>query len=191
MEKSSDSLRKTNRALRAGLSQQAQVSAAAALCERLYALTEYQQAQRVAVYFAVRGEISLAPLIDQALAAGKQLYLPNLDQQALRFAPYFHQQVMRLNRFKLPEPDVPAEQLLAPAALDLVFAPLVAFDSALNRIGMGGGFYDRSFAFRKNPNNRVPLLVGVAHELQKVESLTPEDWDVPLDMVATDRHLYL
>ena len=73
---------------------------------------------------------------------------------------------------------------------DLVLAPLVVFDADRNRIGMGGGFYDRSFAFRKNSGIETPLLIGVAHELQKVDRLIPEDWDVRLDMIVTDQATY-
>ena len=80
--------------------------------------------------------------------------------------------------------------MLAPQALDLVLTPLTVFDAERNRIGMGGGFYDRSFAFRKDPAHTRPRLVGVAHELQKVEHIEPEDWDVRLDLVVTDEAIY-
>ena len=72
----------------------------------------------------------------------------------------------------------------------LVLAPLVVFDGNCNRIGMGGGFYDRSFAFRKNPAITRPRLIGVAHETQKVEHIVPEQWDVQLDMIVTEQMLY-
>jgi 5-formyltetrahydrofolate cyclo-ligase len=97
---------------------------------------------------------------------------------------------MRINRFRLPEPDVADSEMLAPEDLDLVLAPLVVFDSYRNRIGMGGGFYDRSFAFRKIPGHTRPVLIGVAHEIQKVDRIVPEEWDVPLDMIVTDQAIY-
>jgi 5-formyltetrahydrofolate cyclo-ligase len=118
------------------------------------------------------------------------VYLPNLDQQSLRFSPYFRAQKMRINKFRLPEPDVGNDEMLQPAQLDLVLAPLVVFDEQRNRIGMGGGFYDRSFAMRKDPAVSRPLLIGVAHELQKVAEIVPEDWDVRLDLVVTDAAIY-
>jgi 5-formyltetrahydrofolate cyclo-ligase len=190
MEYSVDELRKRNRNLRAGLDAVAQDQAAGNLGERICSMPEYARAQRIAAYFAVNGEISLDIVIDRALAQGKQIFLPNLDQKALRFAPYFRQQKMRINRFKLPEPDVRDDEMLAPEALDLVLAPLVVFDATRNRIGMGGGFYDRSFAFRKDPDQLRPILIGVAHELQKVDRLEPEPWDVQLDMIVTDQNIY-
>ena len=72
----------------------------------------------------------------------------------------------------------------------VVLAPLVVFDSNCNRIGMGGGFYDRSFEFRKNPESKLPRLIGVAHEFQKVDQILPEDWDVRLDRIVTDQAIY-
>ena len=187
---SHDEMRQHNRKLRAGLAEPQLEQSAQSLAAKIFALDVYQQAQHVAVYFAVNGEIGLDPLIDDALAAGKQVYLPNLDQKTLRFSPYFRAQKMRINKFRLPEPDVGDKEMLAPAQLDLVLAPLVVFDADCNRIGMGGGFYDRSFAFRKDPAIDRPVLIGVAHELQKVEQILPEAWDVKLDMVVTDQVVY-
>jgi 5-formyltetrahydrofolate cyclo-ligase len=187
---SHDELRQLKRKLRAELDASQLEAAAGSLAERILSLGEYQQAQRVATYFAVNGEIGLQPVIDHALGQGKQVYLPNLDQQALRFSPYFHAQKMRINKFHLPEPDVDESEMLSPDELDLVLAPLVVFDANRNRIGMGGGFYDRSFAFRKPPEPTRPLLIGVAHELQKVDQIVPQEWDVQLDMIVTDQAVY-
>lgn len=187
---SHDEMRQANRNRRAALTPEQLERAAAALAQKILQLSCYQQAYHVAVYFAVHGEISLDPVIDHALAHGKRVYLPNLDRQSLRFSPYFHEQKMRINKFRLPEPDVADEEMLQPGQLDLVLAPLVVFDDERNRIGMGGGFYDRSFAMRKDPKVTDPVLIGVAHELQKVDRIVPEDWDVRLDMVITDQSIY-
>ena len=183
-------LRQRKRKLRADIDPQQQQRAAEALCQSIIGLDEYQQSQSIAAYFAVNGEIGLKPVIRHAWSQGKQIYLPNLDQVDLRFSPYFDGQTMRINKFRLPEPDVGDDEMLAPDELDLVLAPLVVFDEGRNRIGMGGGFYDRSFAFRKNPGSTHPVLIGVAHELQKVDQLIPEEWDVRLDMVVTEQHIY-
>jgi len=185
-----DELRQHYRKLRADLDTVQLEQAAQNLAELVVALPEYRQARRIAAYCAVNGEIGLNPVMDYALDQGKEIYLPNLDQQALRFAPYFQGQKMRINKFRLPEPDVSDGEMLAPDELDLVLAPLVVFDSNRNRIGMGGGFYDRSFAFRKHSGRGKPVLIGVAHELQKVDQIVPEEWDVRLDMIVTDRAIY-
>jgi len=185
MEFSADHLRQRNRKLRTQLSNEALEESGLLLFERIIALPEFISASKIATYSAINGEISLNPVIDRALELGKQVYLPNLDLKSLRFSPYFHGQKMRINRFKLPEPDVTDAEMLEPESLDLVLVPLVVFDPQLNRIGMGGGYYDRSFEFRKQPDCN-----GVAHELQKVDQLVPEEWDVRLDMVITDAAIY-
>ena len=190
MEFSADHLRQRNRKLRAQLSKDELEAAALKLFDRISVLPEFINASQIATYSAVNGEISLNPIIDLALEMGKQIYLPNLDLKSLRFSPYFHGQKMRINRFRLPEPDVTDDEMLAPEALDLVLAPLVVFDPQRNRIGMGGGYYDRSFEFRKQAERDAPILIGVAHELQKVDQLIAEDWDVRLDMVVTDGGIY-
>jgi 5-formyltetrahydrofolate cyclo-ligase len=190
MEFSADNLRQRNRKLRAQLNKDALELAASQLFDRISVLPEFINASKIATYSAVNGEISLNPIIDLALEMGKQIYLPNLDLKSLRFSPYFHGQKMRINRFRLPEPDVTDDEMLAPEALDLVLAPLVVFDPQRNRIGMGGGYYDRSFEFRKQAQRDAPILIGVAHELQKVDQLIAEDWDVRLDMVVTDGGIY-
>ena len=187
---SHDEMRQANRKRRAGLAPQQLLAAARAFAQRIIELDVYIRANKLAVYFAVNGEIGLDPLIDHALAAGKQVFLPNLDHESLRFSPYFREQKMRINKFRLPEPDVGDDEMLQPDQLDLVLAPLVVFDANRNRIGMGGGFYDRSFAMRKAPGVVEPVLIGVAHELQKVDEIIPQDWDVQLDMVVTDQHSY-
>ena len=190
MEFSADHLRQRNRKLRTQLNNEALEESGLLLFERIIALPEFISASKIATYSAINGEISLNPVIDRALELGKQVYLPNLDLKSLRFSPYFHGQKMRINRFKLPEPDVTDAEMLEPESLDLVLVPLVVFDPQLNRIGMGGGYYDRSFEFRKQPGCNVPALIGVAHELQKVDQLVPEEWDVRLDMVITDAAIY-
>ena len=187
---SHDELRQLYRKLRADLDADRLEQAAQNLAELVVALPEYQQARRIAAYCAVNGEIGLNPVMDHALDQGKEIYLPHLDQQALRFSPYFRGQKMRINRYRLPEPDVDDGEMLSPDELDLVLAPLVVFDSNRNRIGMGGGFYDRSFAFRKHSGYGRPVLIGVAHELQKVDRIVPEEWDVSLDMIVTDEAVY-
>ena len=185
-----DEMRQANRKRRGELSPRRLQVASQALAQRIIELDVYARSTQLAVYFAVNGEIGLDVVIDHALAAGKRVFLPNLDRVSLRFSPYFREQKMRINKFRLPEPDVGDEQMLQPDQLDLVLAPLVVFDENRNRIGMGGGFYDRSFAMRKSSQVSAPVLIGVAHELQKVDEIIPQEWDVRLDMVVTDHAVY-
>ena len=67
--------------------------------------------------------------------------------------------------------------------------PLVGFDEQCNRMGMGGGYYDRCFAHKRDQNSQKPVLIGVAYELQGVANVHTEDWDVPLDYIITERRI--
>jgi 5-formyltetrahydrofolate cyclo-ligase len=130
------------------------------------------QSQRIATYLAADGEIDPYPLM-----------------QSLWFAEFNPTDILVFNRFGIPEPV--RRRLIKPSALDLVFTPLVAFDNNGHRIGMGGGYYDRSFAFlRRRRYWRKPRLFGLAYELQKQASIEPNDWDIPLDAIATEAHIY-
>ena len=190
MTESPNALRLRNRKRRAQIPEAALAEAADNLFDRIIPLQEYHDSQHIAAYWAVNGEIGLDPVIQHALQNGKNIYLPILDEIDLRFAPYDKNTPLRINRFKLPEPDVADEDMRPPADLDLVLAPLVVFDADRNRIGMGGGYYDRTFEFRRTTATRSPRLIGVAHELQRVDQLHPEEWDVRLDAVVTDQHIY-
>ena len=190
MTETPDDLRTRNRKRRSALDGDSQQRAAASLFDNLCKLGEYQRCQHIAVYWAVNGEIGLGPVIDDAGQKNKKIYLPVLGQGSLRFAPYDKNRAMRVNSFNIPEPDLPNEAMLSPDALDLVLVPLTVFDSDCNRLGMGGGYYDSSFAFRQTAQATAPTLIGVAHEFQRVDKLQPESWDVRLDVVVTEQHIY-
>lgn len=96
-----------------------------------------------------------------------------------------------LNRFGIPEPKASPRQTLKALELDLLLLPLVAFDSKGNRLGMGGGYYDRTLAhLNRQKGWRRPRIIGLAHELQRVDGLKNNAWDVPLDGIITDQCLY-
>jgi len=148
--------------------------------------------RHIATYLASDGEIDPWPLMLSLWSSGKTLYLPVLapfSRQRLWFARYTAGDRLVANRYGIPEPVV--RELIKPWALDLVLTPLVAFDTSGNRVGMGGGYYDRSFAFlRRRQYWRKPRLLGLAYELQKQTSIEPNDWDIPLDAVATEARIY-
>ena len=78
----------------------------------------------------------------------------------------------------------------------MVLLPLVGFDANGARLGMGGGFYDATFAFKQKPAVQTkptakPWLFGVAHACQQVDALTTEAWDIPLQGVVTDTDVLL
>ncbi len=102
---------------------------------------------------------------------------------------------MKPNEFGIREPDVEPAELIDADQLDFVITPLVGFDAACNRSGVGGGFYDRTFAFTKTEKATstlaaCPTLIGFAFELQKIKSFEVSEWDVALHGVATESNFY-
>lgn len=185
-----DQLREQHRQARAALGDESQHRHAKALSERLLALPEVQHARHIAAYIAIRGEISLAPAIKLLELTGAQIYLPVLRGESMHFAPWHSAQKLLKKGFGLLEPDAAEKDWRRATELDLVLAPLVVFDEHCNRIGQGGGYYDRTFSFRHNAPRRQPLLLGVAHHSQQAPALPVQAWDVPLDMIATNRSLH-
>ncbi|MFK2873902.1 5-formyltetrahydrofolate cyclo-ligase [Dyella lipolytica] len=166
------------------------MAAAQGLRRSLEHLPEYHTDSRVAGYWACDGELPLNLVIPPLATRGQQFLLPLIGQDnLLRFAPWTAGDAVQPNRFGIPEPVTPHEWF-APFQLDLVLVPLLAFDRRGNRLGYGGGYYDRSFAFlRDQLRPTEPLLVGIAYDFQELSDIAPERWDVTLDFVATDREL--
>jgi len=136
------------------------------------------------------GEVDCTWIIREAKMRKMRVFVPVLFHRKLIFAPLEKHTKFTRNRFGVAEPAVHNSMLVSARNLDAVIVPLLGFDKDANRIGMGGGFYDRSFAFRKYRHKwQHPLLIGVAYSFQQVESLPTEPWDVPLDVVVTEQKL--
>lgn len=153
----------------------------------------FLQAQHIAYYFAHSNEIDLSAIWQDAQTLGKKNYLPaiqNTPDSPLLFLPYQNNTPLKSNRYGIPEPHESLANAMPPDQLDLVFAPLLGFDITGNRIGMGAGFYDRTFNFLKNTNVTKPLLVGVGYECQKVPLINAEPWDVKLHAIITEKTIY-
>lgn len=125
----------------------------------------------------------------------KTAYLPVLSRLAadhLWFAQASSGMELKTNHFGIPEPVVKTAELIRAHRLDLVLLPLVAFDAHGNRLGRGGGFYDRSLEFLRHRRYwKKPHLIGLAYEFQRLERVPTDDWDVLLDGVVTERGVYM
>ncbi|WP_374604223.1 5-formyltetrahydrofolate cyclo-ligase [Arenimonas sp.] len=178
-------LRRQLQARRAALPPGERLAAADAVARHLSDQPDLREPGYVAGYWAVGGEVPLHA-VQLRLAPAQVWCLPVLQADgSLRFAPWRAGDPLVNNRFGIPEPEVEPASTLAPEAMSVVLLPLVGFDRAGNRLGMGGGYYDRSFAFRRGVT-APPHLVGVAYACQEIPALDAEDWDVPLDAVATE-----
>jgi 5-formyltetrahydrofolate cyclo-ligase len=183
-------LRKARRALNP--SQQRQ--AARGLYRQLAQHPLFRRARHIALYLPNDGEIDPRLILRAAQRRGKKTYLPVLSawpRTKMVFQQVRHGEKFRPNRFRIPEPHINAAKQRTIWALDLIFLPLVGFDDAGGRLGMGGGFYDRSLAYQARRKAwQKPVLLGLAHECQKVERLAQASWDVPLQGTVTDKRWY-
>jgi 5-formyltetrahydrofolate cyclo-ligase len=184
------SLRRQLRDARRALPPAERIAAADALATHLLALPFAPAQGPVAGYWALDGEIALHAW-QLRLPPACTYCLPVLgDDERLRFAPWRPGAPLRNNRYGIPEPDVASEALLTADLMALVVVPLVGFDTHGHRLGMGGGWYDRSFAFRQR-QPAPPWLVGAGFAVQRIDALAAETWDVRLDAVCTERDVLL
>ena len=180
-----NSLRQYYRQQRKILSPAQQLKAATQLAEHCQGLEDLTQARNIALYLANDGELDTSELIQLCWKLGKQVFLPILHPFCaghLIFVRYSPDSIMKANLYGIAEPVLRCQDICPVPELDLVFAPLVAFDPKGNRLGMGGGFYDRTLLpiYRDSLNTRV---IGLAHQCQKADHLPEESWDLPLNHI--------
>lgn len=195
VESEKSELRRALRSQRNALNVPERKLAGRQLVTRLTSTRVFRASRRVAAYVASDGEIDPGRIIERALAMGKRCYLPVLSRlhwDSLWFAPLTPASRFRTNRYGIPEPQGSPGALVRAAELDLILLPLVGFDVCGNRLGMGGGFYDRSLEFlHRRHCLRRPRLLGLAYEFQRVDRLPANGWDVPLDGIVTDADVHI
>ena len=185
-----NALRRSLRARRRGLTRAQQRRAAQRLLRILVRTPAFRRSRHIACYFPADGEIDPRPIMRHVWHSGRQCYVPILRaRRRLRFAPVAPAARLVRNRLNILEPAGPYTTVAA-RELDLILMPLVAFDSHGQRLGMGGGYYDRTLAFLHRRARVKPRLVGLAHEFQRVEKLPAHTWDVRMHAVATDRRFH-
>jgi len=162
-------------------------------CTRIANSEIWHSSQDIAFYIAQKGEMNPNRLLQLAMQQNKTCYLPALagsKHNELVMVRYHSNDPLPLNRYGIPEPEQDPAKIIDPTQLDLVLVPLVAYDLSGSRLGMGLGYYDRTFAFlnqSKKPHH--PLLIGLAYTFQHQDHLPRADWDVPLDWIATESSL--
>ncbi len=188
-------IRQEMRERRANLSQETLTTAEQLLSKNIQAIRDdwAKIPRKVAGYLAINGEISLDQSLKFLRTSGNLTCVPVIVKDTMRFAPLGESTVLHKGKYGILIPEFNESELLEATELDVVLVPLVAFDSSGNRIGMGGGYYDRTFAHLKDKNQHpksAPLFIGVGYEFQRLNTVPAESWDVPLHMAATDRNIY-
>ncbi|WP_367298526.1 5-formyltetrahydrofolate cyclo-ligase [Hafnia alvei] len=183
-------IRRSVRQLRKNLSADFQRQAAQDIAMRVMQLPRVQNAHTVSLFLSFDGELDTRPLIERLWQAGKSVYLPVLhpfSRGNLLFLHYAPESEMVLNHFGIEEPRLNVQKVLPVSRLDIIFTPLVAFDATGQRLGMGGGFYDRTLQDWESAYAQQcgPYPIGLAHDCQRVDALPVQEWDVPLPEIIT------
>ena len=182
-------LRRELRERRRALPAPTRIAAAESLADRLLAFPFVPASGHVAGYWAMDGEIGLHAF-QLRLPTPLVYCLPVLHGDgSLRFAPWKPGDALVTNRYGIPEPDVEPDGALKAEDMASIVLPLVGFDADCHRLGMGGGWYDRSLAFR-HAKGPAPWLVGAAFDAQRIDAIAVEAWDVRLDAVCTEAATY-
>ena len=167
------------------------IDASIDISRRLWSLPVLARANRIACYFPVGREVDCRFFISTAWERRRNVLLPVLFGPELKFSNYNTDTEFLRNLHDIPEPNENKSRHRKPREIDVVLMPLVAFDDIGNRIGMGGGYYDRSFRFmRFRKTWRHPILIGLAYEFQKVPEIKAHSWDIPLQYVVTEKNIY-
>jgi len=150
----------------------------------------FKKAKNIGIYFSTKYELDTTDIIKEILESKKKCYLPVISNNHNTFDFYLYNQNTTLisNKYKILEPEATSENKIDINALDIIFIPIVAFNENKERLGMGGGFYDRALA-NLEPDNKT-LLVGLAFDFQKNNSLLIEPWDIPMAHIITEKQKY-
>ncbi|MGP3591356.1 5-formyltetrahydrofolate cyclo-ligase [Vagococcus sp. WN89Y] len=178
-------IRKLIRERRRAITPEQQTHFAQQAAARMMAWPPLLMAHTVALFLSFDGELDTQPLIEQLWRSGKRVYLPVLHPFSpgnLLFLHYHPHSELVTNRLKIREPKLDVRDVLPLSQLDVLITPLVAFDEQGQRLGMGGGFYDRTL---QNWRTHGLQPVGYAHDCQQVDTLPVEEWDIPLPAVVT------
>jgi 5-formyltetrahydrofolate cyclo-ligase len=180
-------LRTILRAKRQSISVSQQQSSMIAVATLFTAHPLFQRSQHIACYLPNDNELDCSAIIEAIWKADKNCYLPVLSPQGknLEFLEYRSFDSLCANKYGILEPDNTAK--IAVEKLDLVLVPLVGFDLAGHRLGMGGGYYDRTFEFLLTQEKKTPCLIGLGFEEQQMDALPFDEWDVMLDGVLTEK----
>lgn len=174
------------------LSPEVQQQQSTILLNSLSTNTRVKQAKTIAIYLSNDGELATQPFINWCWQQGKHVFLPVIhpfSKGHLLFLRYTPQTLLIKNKYGIDEPKLDVRAIIDTRSIDILFTPLVAFDTHGNRLGMGGGFYDRTLAswyqHYQVDNTVTPYPIGLAHDCQQVECLPNQHWDIPLPEIFT------
>ncbi|MEF1303132.1 5-formyltetrahydrofolate cyclo-ligase [Vibrio owensii] len=184
--------RKLIREKRNALCNDTQFQAGLDLVQQFSQLAEIKTAQHIAIYLSADGELDTKPLIESLWQQGKSIYLPVIhpfSKGQLLFLHYVNDEQLVYNKYGILEPALDIRALKPVRELDVICTPLVGLDSVGHRLGMGGGYYDRTLS-RWFSTGEGAKPIGIAHDCQHVDRLPVESWDIPLPKIVTPSQIW-
>jgi 5-formyltetrahydrofolate cyclo-ligase len=185
-------LRKEYRARRNKFTQVEQQQAASALLNRCLDFPPFLKVTSIACYLSNDGEVDTQNIIEYCWQHNISVLLPLISPQNpgyLLFLEHRPQWPLKHNKYGIAEPQFDTQKVVELVDIDIIFTPLVAFDKTGNRLGMGGGYYDRTLANLMVQRSR-PLVIGLAHDCQITEKLPVQSWDIPLNGIITPSQIF-
>lgn len=190
-QQSKQQLRTKLKQQRRQLTHKQQQQASLQVIKQLKRLPNYQFAKRVALYISAYGELPTAPIIKDLQQRQRACFVPVIDPvrpHCMRFMRLHKTSKLQTHRLGMLQPKFVYAQCVPTFSLSLMLLPLLAFDTGLQRLGMGGGFYDRALA--KAAKARQLNTIGLGYEWQKHTQLPSEKWDRPLNYIVSDAQIY-
>ena len=186
MRYSKKQAREISKSRRNKLSGYKKKKASIAISKAIINLDCFNYASNVGCYMSSYGEVDTWPIVNEIWKRGKNLFLPKIRTNSkMDFTKTTSNEKFLNNQYGIKEPI--SNNFTDSKFLDLVIVPLVAFDNEGNRIGMGGGYYDREFYYlKKEKKPSKPLLIGIAFDCQKLEKIEQDRWDVSLSNIFTE-----
>ncbi|MBD1572413.1 5-formyltetrahydrofolate cyclo-ligase [Vibrio sp. S17_S38] len=189
---SRDRIRTLIRKRRQALSPQDQTQAGLDLLNQIKKLPHIIRAKSIALYLSIDGEVDTTPSIKWLWQQNKQVLLPVIHPFSsghLLFLNYLPTTPMLINQYGILEPILDKTQICPLSNIDIIFTPLVAFDESGQRLGMGGGYYDRTLE-KSFETGEGAQAIGLAHNCQKVDTLPTQHWDIPLSIIVTPKQIW-
>ncbi len=197
------SIRKIYLQKRKALSHNDMIKSSKDICNAVINLEHYKKAQTISLYMPIKNEVDTNIIWQDAINKNKNCYFPKVtDKNSMIFLPADKLEHFAKNKWGILEPTTKIIKSLPVNKLDIMIVPIVAFDSAGNRIGMGKGFFDKALEVHSRISmqssnkehlknfNTTPILIGVAYEFQKIPLIKSETWDIKLDIIVTEKTVY-
>ncbi|MBL4773949.1 MAG: 5-formyltetrahydrofolate cyclo-ligase [Alcanivoracaceae bacterium] len=153
------------------------------ICDKILTHPYFVNSKTVATYHAIGNEVELFSLFN----SNKEIALPVIQaKHIMQFRAVESQSHLTTNQYGILEPL--DGQIINHEKIDLCILPMTGFSCRGDRLGMGGGYYDRYFElnkFQKKPT----ILAGVAYDFQEDDTIKSDAWDIPLDLIFTNKHI--